>query len=278
MLLTAILSLGTAFVNLPTLTPETLHDKNAVLEVAREGVFYYPIPDEWRADIEKALLFCYRFPQDSELKNFSDGHFGGYHNRENYQVESFYVEKKEWNKVLPFSIVRLANHMDFLAKTILKNVLEFADFPKPFWHKGTGNVSNCGGQNHFSFNHYCSEVQATGMNAHRDFGYVSILFFDQNGPEVFYKNEWKEVAPKNGYFVIFLGRALETLVNDDQVVRGVWHRVPQVAKERGSVLFTCDNDRDSSVYQLNRKKESLEVIHSNYQEYLKECFAEVHVE
>ncbi len=261
---------------IPTLTSNSLSEYKLVSEAARAGIFYFEIPQDCEKNMKDALEFCYRFPHDEDIKKYTDGKFGGYHQRDLAQIESFYVEKKDWDIVLSSSLQQLAGKMDILTKKILKVVLMSSDIPEKMWSLGTGTLTDGKGQNHFSFNHYRPEKNTIGIKAHRDFGFLSILFIEKDGLEAYHKKEWKNVPHLNGHFVVILGKAFEILVNDVNKVTGAWHRVRQLSEERASFAITCDNDENLPVLRYQKDESQLETVHPCYKEYLKDCFNETY--
>ncbi len=261
---------------IPVLSSRSLSDCKLVSEATKGGIFYFEIPNECEKYIDEALEFCYHFPNNDEIKNYSDGKFGGYHQRNHDQIESFYVEKKDWNLVLSLSLQQLASEMEILTKEILISVLINSAIPKEMWSQGTGNLTDGKGQTHFSFNHYRPEKNTVGIKPHRDFGLVSILFVEKDGLEAYHQKEWKKVPPLDGYFVVILGKAFEILVNDVEKVSGAWHQVRQLLEERASFGITCDSDENLPVLRYHEDQGQFEQVHPCYNDYINDCFKETY--
>lgn len=259
---------------IPTLSSESLSDYKLVSEAAMGGIFYFAVPNEWEKQTSEALKFCYQFPCDNEIKKYTDGKFGGYHQRDLAQIESFYIEKKDWNKILSPSLQELAVKMDILAKDILDSILKISGIPKEMWNEATGNLVDGKGQNHFSFNHYRSDKDTVGIKEHLDFGFVSILYIEKDGLEVYHEGKWKEVKPSADHLIVILGKALGILINDVKKVSAAWHRVRHLSEERASFAITCDSDENLPV--LRHIGGQLETVYPCYSDYLKECFKEAY--
>lgn len=257
---------------IPILSLDRLIHDAEISEVFKAGIFYLEIPHECKEHLEDALEFSYGFPKDEKIKAYTDGKFGGYHNREHNQIESFYVERKDWDTILPGSIRQLADKMTYLSDLVLKAALASSGLHEELWSEATGLLTEGGGQYHFSFNHYRFEKKMAGIKPHQDFGFVSILFVEKAGLEAFYKGQWEEVPPIKDRFVVIFGRAFEILVNDTSKLSGSLHRVRQLSEERVSFGVSCDNDPNHAVKRYLKEIGRLEAAHENYQHYLDECF------
>jgi hypothetical protein len=261
---------------IPILSQCNLTNSFQLGEAAKGGIFYLEMAQAYDKHLNDALQFSYRFPNDEKIKQYTDGKFGGYHQREHDQIESFYVERKDWSSILPANIQELACEMDQLANNLLKAILEQAGIPKELWSDGTGLLTAGGGQKHFSFNHYRFKKQTAGIKSHQDIGFLTILFVEKAGLEAVYKGEWVDVPPLANHFVVLLGKAFEILVDDCSKVSGAWHRVRQLTEERVSFAVTCDNDENQSVKRYLRKMAQLATVHESYHDYLEECFKAIY--
>ncbi|KAL1319312.1 hypothetical protein HN51_071606 [Arachis hypogaea] len=80
----------------------------------------------------------------------------------------------------------------------------------------------------FMLGHYyppCPEPELTwGLSSHTDVGFVTILLQDLvGGLQVFYENQWIDVTPIPGAFIINLGNMMQLITNDKFI--SVKHRV-----------------------------------------------------
>lgn len=263
-----------SFSQIPTISQNMQGLQNQ--QIMKNGIFYLEMSAECKKYLDNTVKFGYKFPNDDTLKKYTDGKFGGYHNREHDQVESFYVEKNDWDIVLPIGVQPLALLMKHTLDVVLKEALASADIPKELWNEGTGLVTNNGGSVHFSFNHYRPEKTALGLKPHKDFGFVTILYIEKPGLEAFYNGEWVAVDPMENHFVVILGRALEILINDKSKVTGGLHRVRQLSEERVSFTITCDSNADKPVKCFQPLTNSLETVHESFQAYLESNFEELY--
>src|SRR5690348_13096855 len=70
-----------------------------LIKAAKAGFFYLEIPPDSAPLIERATQFANTFYQNEELKQLKLEGFNGYHDRDNCQVESLYLERKYWEEV-----------------------------------------------------------------------------------------------------------------------------------------------------------------------------------
>lgn len=257
-----------SFSCIPIITSSS--DHTLLGEAASKGIFYLAIPPNFMKHIDDAIVFCYEFFTNARIKACSSGKYGGYYEHEAGQIESFHVEKKDWGKILSPSLRLIANDMNLLTLSILENILKISGVPRRMWEQGTGNVVNGGGQHHFSFNHY--RTQRSICNAHYVSGFMSIIFIEQTKLEARVDNEWLEIEPLDGYFIVVLGKALETLINNTDIVVAPLHRVRQRWTEGTGFGISCDGDSSAPVMQYVQIYDQLGIVHSSYDSYLESCF------
>lgn len=78
------------------------------------------------------------------------------------------------------------------------------------------------------------------LNAHKDFGLLTILFFEEPGLEVKYQEIWKAIPPQKGCLVVNLGNALELMTGGR--CHSAVHRVTNATDNRiSSVYFINPN-------------------------------------
>lgn len=254
----------------------SLTDTEQLLEAAGKGIFYFKFPDNLQENVQIARDFCYDFPHNAETKMYSDGKFGGYHERLFDQIESFYVEKIDWKNILSPKLCQLASKMNSMTISILQSILEVSGIPSDLWNQGTADIMNGFGQYHFSFNHYRPEKNTPGLKAHRDFGFVSMLFIEKSGLEACVQNEWINVDPIENHFIVIIGKAFENLINNPKIVSSAEHRVRQLYSERVSFGITSDGNGDSALMRYNHTSNQLEVVNPCYDAYIEECFEKLY--
>jgi isopenicillin N synthase-like dioxygenase len=242
----------------------------------RQGVFYLKIPESCVPFVEAGRKFAYSFTDNDKCKEYSDGHFGGYHDRKHNQIESFYIEQREWQRQLSTDLQELANQMHLLARKVLSELLSAAKIPEELWSEATGGVTLEQGQVHFSYNHYRPEKAVSGIDEHRDFGHISILYVEKPGLEAFLDKKWTAIDPKEGHFVALIGREFEILINDSNKFSACLHRVGQLSEERVSFAITYDNGRDTPVMRYNKEEKKLEIVFADDKSYLESCFKELY--
>lgn len=240
------------------------------------GFFYLEIPEDCKKLIENTIEFANSFYKNEVIKNLRFGReeFSGYHDRK-YQVESLYLEQKYWQEAyVPVEVGKLAEKMTNIAIDLLKKTLSFCCIPKEKWNLTTGGLTEGKGMVHFSLNHYRPEKEQEGLDAHRDFNQVTVLFINQLGLQAKVNGEWTDVPPLKDRFVINFGRTIETLVNNPKQLIAAEHRVQKVTKDRISFGIFADNEMESDVYERSREGNLVKV--ETYREYIKKCFAETY--
>lgn len=178
----------------------------------------------------------------------------GYYLRDLDQTEQFFLEKKYWSKIYPKDLVDLAIQLDVFAINILKNVMGFVGIPETIWDKATGNCIQGMGTHHLTFNHFRPEINARGLNVHKDSGWVTVLRSISPGLEAYIDNQWRSILPVDGYFIVNFGCAMEILTAKlNRPVSAVIHRVVKQSKnsegqeDRYSYALFTDNSLDEGI-------------------------------
>src|SRR5579885_86805 len=73
------------------------------------------------------------------------------------------------------------------------------------------------------------------LNAHKDFGLITVLYFEEDGLEVNYQNQWIPIPHKPGHLVINFGNALELMTNG--CCHSALHRVTNATDNRVSMVY-----------------------------------------
>ncbi|MBA3238854.1 MAG: isopenicillin N synthase family oxygenase [Parachlamydiaceae bacterium] len=247
---------------------------NKLQEAARRGFFYLEIPENCKELIPFATEFANRFYREESIINREQIRYTGYHNKEGTQKESLFVEDSEWKKNwFSDEIVRLATHMQTLAVSVLQKILAAVEIPEEQWEMATGGAISGGGMHHFTFNHYRPEKDEPGLNPHRDYGLLTLLFIEKGGLEAEIDGAWVPISPKKDYFVINISRALEAFVNNKEKMNAVWHQVIKVKEDRISFGLFSDPRLDSPIYK-REPDESITTIYTKYKEFADMCFKE----
>ncbi|MCB1119434.1 MAG: hypothetical protein KDK65_05685 [Chlamydiia bacterium] len=241
------------------------------LEAMRQGGFYVAIPEDCKPFLAEAVQFGNTLATNDKIKGAFRG-YTGYHNPPNTQAERFFVEREYWGTLLPQNMKGLAEKMDALASQILLSALGASGIPHEHWKEVTGGLLENTGWHHLSFNHYLpGKVADLGMPAHQDNGMLTVLFVEKVGLEVKRGDQWVDVPPKEGHFVVNFSYAFEQLVNDPTKLTAVWHRVKKLDVERVSFGLFHDNGPDSQV--LKHEGGKLHVVHPNFKEFVDQKFA-----
>ena len=226
-------------------------------QAARTGIFYLEIPSNCKSLIQNTVDFANSFYTKDSIKELNLKGFSGYQDRNFSQVEAFYLEHEYWKEHLPEELYILARETYSVAIQVIKKTLPLCGISQDDFGKITGKVTEGGGDVFFTFNHYRPEINYEGLAAHRDFGQITILFINQPGLQAKINEEWVDVNPINGYFIVNFGKALERSINDLQQLTAVWHRVEHVKEDRVSFAICIGNAGDSFVY---KKTQSGQVI------------------
>jgi 2OG-Fe(II) oxygenase superfamily len=239
------------------------------------GFFYLEMPEDCKAIFAEAIQFANTFYCNPILRELKLDNYSGFYVRNQVQAESLYLEEKYWGDYLSKDVAEVATKMHHIATFLLKEILEICQIPQEQWNLSTGGLTENKGWIHFSFNHYRPQEQMEGLNPHRDFNQITILFINQSGLQARIQEKWVDVPPLEGHFIVNFGRTLEMLVNNPQQLTAAWHRVQQVSQDRTSFGIFADNALDSDVYQ--RVDERLIKVDS-YREFVKRCFEETYRE
>ena len=275
-------------INIVTISQKELYSdsqklKNKLAKAAQQGFFYVEMPKKIKNLIPAAVDFANTFYHDETLKKLNLPGFGfsGYHDLEHTQVEYFTAEREFWNITYPKAIQKLAKYTNDLSLHILRTVVPLVIpqlSPNQLNH-ATGDLLNGGGLYHLSFNHYQPAKKEIGLNSHRDFGYVTLLFINKKGLYAKINDKWKRIEPKPGYFVINFGRVFEILVNDPNKLNAAWHFVETIKEEthngdRISFGLFSDNDLNIPVQRVSPDG-TIEVVYPSYKQFIDDSFKDV---
>ncbi|MGJ0577913.1 2OG-Fe(II) oxygenase family protein [Xenorhabdus bovienii] len=227
-------------------------------QAIQDGFFFIEKPKSIK--LSYGDLFANEFYKDKkgecndEYRGYSvfySSHLGkreGYFLRKEDQVEQFFLEKSLWEKVFPNELIVLANEMQYFAMQILEAILKRLNIPIELWDKATGYNLSGRGTYHFTFNHFRPSVRARGLNIHKDSGWITILRSLEPDLEIFRKQEWIPILPKEDNFIVNFGCAMEILTRDTDIpVAAVAHRVTEQKERNLSDRFSYALFVDSSL-------------------------------
>lgn len=213
---------------------ELLFEMHGGLDKAlRDGFFLLGIPAD--LDLTPGTTLCrefYRPPappeQDARLAGYRGYRDleGVYFDREHFQTEHVLIDGPERERRFPLELRRMTARMHALAIVVLRSVLADLDVPEHLWGRVTGGAVEGDGTEWFAANHYRPERALLGCAPHKDTGFVTVLYIEQEGLEAAAGSSWASIDPVPGYFVVNFGGAFELLTAElTRTVKAVLHRV-----------------------------------------------------
>jgi isopenicillin N synthase-like dioxygenase len=109
---------------------------------------------------------------------------------------------------------------------------------------------------------------AIRLNAHKDFGLLTILFFEESGLEVKFQNDWKAIPPQEGCVVVNLGNAIELMTG--KKCHSALHRVTNATDNRISMVYFTNPNYQQPVRNYAEDKE----IAKTGEQFFKQQFSE----
>lgn len=73
------------------------------------------------------------------------------------------------------------------------------------------------------------------LNPHKDFGLLTILFFEEPGLEVKYQNDWHSIPAKEGCVIVNIGNAIELMTG--KKCHSALHRVTNTTNNRVAMVY-----------------------------------------
>lgn len=219
----------------------TLHfDEPDGFERARSlGALHLRQPDDFdfRAGIELAQK--YYLP----ASDGADAAFRGYRTRSlsrsllgysqtgSDQDELLQLEANLWNEYLPCEAATLLWRMNELSRGVLTDLFLRAGVAADDIDTVAGGMSKNEALQYCIFNHYRSEVdQPVGLTAHKDSGFITMLYTTEPGLESQEGQAWIPFDPLPGHFTIVLGHSFEVLTTRlPERVKASYHRVRRMA-------------------------------------------------
>lgn len=203
-----------------------------------DGCFLLKIP--FGLDIGPGLRLAREFYHPADGLGFSGyadgGDNGVYFDREHFQTEHILADKAARGRLFPQQLRTMCDEMDALALFVLRLTLRALSVPEALWSCLTSGAIEGRGAHWFACSHYRVERDQLGCAPHKDTGFVTILYIDQEGLEAEVEGDWLSIDPAPGYFVVNYGGAFELLTSGlPRPVRAIHHRVrkccPQPAGE-----------------------------------------------
>lgn len=220
----------------------------------REGCFLLKIPDSIQINLLDAANREV-FNIDSEYRKVSGSSLGdcllGFHSRKN-QIEQFLMESRFWDKYFNDEILGSLINYRGMSSLLIREALLYAGIPGQFYNIGTGGCVEEKGTYHITFNHYRSNVNSVGLEAHKDDGFITILRTNSDGLEINRHDCWEKVKVQADYFIINFGLTMEILTKKaKKPLHSILHRVARQDESRFSYGFFASSkcyDEDAGIY------------------------------
>ncbi|MDT0263922.1 2OG-Fe(II) oxygenase family protein [Jatrophihabitans lederbergiae] len=234
------------------------HDFRRALEL---GAFLARIPTA--VDVGPGLTFCksYFLPRTDSGDRYrghrNQGHSLsklGYEDRPD-QVEQLQLENHTWPEYLPQDVLVTLAAMRRLTISILNATLDHVGAAVDDRRAITGadradGASWC----HTTMNHYRTALAGRpGIFEHKDSGFITLIYSDGPGLEIFHDGEWKRAEYRSDCFTVNYGASLGVLTeNLPNPVTAVLHRVPEIdphgpQHDRSSFTVYLGPDYDSDL-------------------------------
>lgn len=110
------------------------------------------------------------------------------------------------------------------------------------------------------------QKNAVRLNAHKDFGYLTMVYFEEPGLEVQYEKNWHSIPPQENCVVINLGNAMELMTLGK--CRSALHRVINATDNRISTVYFSNPNYRHPVRDLINNS----VIAASGEEFFKQQF------
>jgi hypothetical protein len=236
MIVPTALSLSKARLEQGKLRFERAGDVDKALE---DGCFYLAIPDE--LDLAPCITLARNFYLSrSGVDGLNDyqGYKsvdGIYFDREHFQTEHILLDQVAQKAFLPSEVLQSYCAMSQIAQICLRSMLEVLKVPHQHWAELTGGAVDNKGTHWFAVSHYRSEREQLGCAAHKDTGFVTVLYIEQNGLEAMTPNGWRSIDALEGHFVVNFGASFEHLTAVwERKVHGIYHRVRRIFPSEAS--------------------------------------------
>ena len=233
---------------------------NSFAEAINDGFFLLKIPEY--IDLSPGIKLSESFYQES---NKADAYTGFknkniYFDREHFQTEHILLDQNHRKDLFPEELNVLCNMMDKIGTIVLQYVFQQLEIPKHDWFKISGGSIESKGTQWFACSHYRTNLRRPGCATHKDTGFITVLFINQSGLEAFIEDQWVDITPTEGYFVINFGASLEILTKYLKYpVKAILHRVKEVVyqkgvKDRYSFASFLNSPANLDLYQYDEDK------------------------
>lgn len=196
-----------------------------------DGCFYLRIPDDF--DLAPAIRLSKEFYRSADgvdgtlraYRGFKEK-AGVYFDREHFQTEHVLIDQVGRAEHFPAELVATCDRMHGTAIEVLRAVLRHLGIPEKDWAEITGGGAENRGTNWFASSHYRPERDQVGCAPHKDTGFITVLYIEEDGLEASVGGRWVPVPAVPGYFIINFGASFEILTRRSaRPVRAILHRV-----------------------------------------------------
>ena len=233
--------------------------ESGLRKALHDGCFRLAIPAD--VDVSPGIRLCREFYRPAPPgAGLGYGGFreidGIYFDREHFQTEHVLADRPARERHFPEPVVRMCDQMTGLALVVLRACLTELGVPEMLWDEITGGAVNGRGTQWFAASHYRPERDQLGCAPHKDTGFVTVLYIEQNGLEARVGDEWAGIDAEPGYFVINFGGAFELLTESlPRPVRAILHRVRQcrpdpLAEDRFSFAAFANPPAAGDLYRV----------------------------
>jgi isopenicillin N synthase-like dioxygenase len=234
-------------------------------EINKSGFFFVPNDD---IPIENFMKLVIKyFNQTEEMKNknmiyketglgYSPITYGKlndneleYHETFSYRPNSInnFIYDNEFNKLY----YKLRDKMDTIFIELIKSLGLSIENYKDSMSFSTLNI------NHYPF--YGKEQ--LGIAEHSDWGFLTLLYTTTPGLQILINDEWIDIQPKEGYFIVNIGDMLEILSNGKY--KSTKHRVI-TKQEKYSIILFYEPKLDFVVSPYEKSNTYNEIIYKDY--------------
>ncbi|MGW5456632.1 2OG-Fe(II) oxygenase family protein [Nocardia sp. NPDC003979] len=225
-----------------------------------DGFFALAIPDN--LDVDPGKRFCRQFHLPLQGNSCNDAYRGFrersevYFSRQNFQIEHVLTEGSNRKKYLPADVCAMAEMMTDIALLIFRSTLSELGIPERVWAGATSGAVDGHGAHWFVAHHYRGNRDQMGCAPHKDTGFVTVLYADQPGLEVYRAGKWVSVDPLPGHFIVNFGQSMDVLTSSlAYKVDASMHRVRTFPSEnpdgdRVSFAAFVDPPHSGNLYRI----------------------------
>ena len=215
----------------------SFHSDDGFTRALKDGCFLLKAPLDF--DPAPAIRLCREFHLEQDAAHAGEGAcYRGfraidsvYFGRDQYQTHHVLLDREARKRWLPDEVCSVAECMNAVGLTILRDVLTRISIPEQYWTELTGGAVNDRGTHWFAASHYRSHLALPGCATHHDTGFITVLYFDASGLEGRFGDRWLCIAPEPDHLLVNFGRSLELLTEELATpVHSLLHRVAHTAR------------------------------------------------